>query len=128
MRAVASRHSVGSHAHDGCLDDVFAVQQNNPVDRPHELGLAIAPAHAPRNRQALQCVLDQRGHEFGRFLTSFALAENQVHAFYGFFPIEGLDVNAALFRESAAGGGDVALVVVGDRHRRPLDDPFLAGL
>ena len=46
-------------------------------------------------------------------------------AFVGFFAIEGFNVNTALLCERAPSSGDVALVVIGDRHWRPFHDKLL---
>jgi hypothetical protein len=43
------------------IDDLAAVEHQQPVRRAHELGFAGAPAHPPRDRQRLERRLHDPG-------------------------------------------------------------------
>ena len=65
MEAMAARHAPGGDAEDLARHDRVAVQHDDPVHGPHELGLAVAPAHAPRDRERVERRLDDARQELG---------------------------------------------------------------
>ena len=65
MEAVAARHAAGREAENLARHDLVAVQHHDPVHGPHELGVAGAPAHAPRDRQLVERRLHDAGQQCG---------------------------------------------------------------
>ncbi len=71
--AMAVTNAARVDAEQGAGHDFIAQQHDHPVDRPHELHLERAPAHAPRNRQRIECRLHQAWqqlHGSGTFFDS----------------------------------------------------------
>ena len=55
---MAARLPAGRDAEDGSSDCAFSMQQHDPMDRPHELRIARAPAHDLGDRQRLHRFID----------------------------------------------------------------------
>ena len=58
MKAVAAGVAPGPDPEDGGLDDLGSEEQHDPVNRPHELRVAVSPAHATGDRKLGERRLD----------------------------------------------------------------------
>lgn len=63
MEAVAARHAARRKAERLALDDLVAVQHDQPVRGAHEREVAVAPAHRLWYRQPLQCFDQDLGQQ-----------------------------------------------------------------
>ena len=58
VEAVAAGLAPGPHPEDGGLDDLGSEEQHEPVNRPHELRVAVSPPHATRDGKLVEGGLD----------------------------------------------------------------------
>ena len=63
MKAVAAGVAPRSDPEDSGLDDLGSEEQHDPVNRPHELRVAVSPAHATGDRKLGECRLDHVRNE-----------------------------------------------------------------
>ena len=63
VETVAAGLAPGPHPEDGGLDDLGAEEQHEPVNRPHELRVAVSPAHAARDGKLVEGRLDHPRNE-----------------------------------------------------------------
>ena len=118
VEAMAARHAPGGDAEDLARHDGVAVQHDDPVHGPHELSLAVAPAHAPRDRQRVERRLDDARQELGG-----GLARPRGPAEQELAPVvadarELVDLDAAGLGEGARGARRLAGGIEGGGHRR----------
>ena len=66
METVTMGLFAGLRIEQGAGNHLVTEHEHQPVDRAHELGLGIAPAHAFRDRQPVQRVLGDPGQQFDR--------------------------------------------------------------
>ena len=74
---VSPAEAAGGYAEDAGRHRFGAEQQQHPVHRAHEFHIRVAPAHALRNRQRLQCLLDQFRNHCGSRSAGFGRAPGQ---------------------------------------------------
>ena len=65
VKTMPEGHIAGGRVQQRALDDIAAVQKQQPVHRAHELGIGAAPAHALRDRQAIQRLHGDLRQQFG---------------------------------------------------------------
>ena len=128
MKAVSMRQSVGGHAHDRTTDNIFAMQQDQPVHGPYELGVAISPAHAPWYRKRLQSGLNQPGNQIFGGLALLHGLKTESLALVACDSLEFFGLCAALLRKGLAGLRNLSFAVIRNRHGRALDNKFLIRL
>ena len=120
MEAMPARFAPGANAHDLAVNDVLAVQQDDPVNGTHELGLTRAPAHPARDRQRCQGALDHFRQEFRRAAALLGRVEDEPLALVRCGALEILDGDPALGRERRRRRRRVAAVVERDADGRSL--------
>ena len=118
VEAMPARHAPGGDAEDLARHDGVAVQHDDPVHGPHELGLAVAPAHASRDRKRIERRLDDAGQELGG-----GLARPRGPAEQGLAPVvadarELLDLDATGLGEGACGARRLARGIESGGYRR----------
>ena len=63
VETVAAGLAPGPHPENGGLDDLGSEEQHEPVNRPHELRVAVSPPHAARDGQLFEGGLDHPRNE-----------------------------------------------------------------
>ena len=63
VEAVAAGLAPGLDPEDGGLDDLGSEEQHEPVNRPHELRVAVSPPHAARDGKVVEGGLDHPRNE-----------------------------------------------------------------
>ena len=114
QEAVAARRAPRADAAELDLDDVAAVQADEPADRACEAQLLAAPAHVLREREALDEAVDDLGqHLRGRSRIGVDLGEHEPVAAH-----ERARRHVVPPREARAGGRRLAVGPEGHRLRR----------
>ena len=98
------------------------------MHRPHEFGVAGAPAHAARNRQRGQRALDKLRQQLGRRLAALSCFEGEPFAFVGCGSLEVGNAYTTLFCESDGSRRCVTVFIERDADRRSLELGLLFGL
>ena len=119
MKTVAVAEVAGRKTKTLEADHLRAVQRQQPVHRAHELAvLAIAPAHAPVDRQRLERRVEQARQGRGQRLAGLGVAMHQPGALVGFERRERAHLDAAGLREAEQGARRLAVGVEGGLQRR----------
>ncbi len=82
------------------IHDLAIDHQHEPFDRAHEFVAALAPAHAPRNRQARERVDNQTGKQVGQALAGPGRVKVKPASLVGLAPFELVDFDPAGRREA----------------------------
>ena len=118
MKTVAPRLPAGRNTQHLSVNDVVAMQHDNPVHRPHKLNLVSAPAHAAGNRQSLERIVDEARQQCAGGLPLLNAFMNEPGALVGFPSIEFGDVDTALLCERQCRRCRIALIVEGNVNGR----------
>ena len=130
VKAVTARYASCVKPEDFGGNEFLAVQQHDPVHRPHEFCSMCAPAHALRDRQSGDRLHDDAGEHGSRCRARFRAAKCEPLALVGREPRERRDLDAAALGEGACRLRRLAAGVKGvcDGRSAPLDAAIRAAL
>ena len=117
VEAMAARLPARRDPHQHGGNDLVAEQQNEPVHRPHEFIVAIAPAHPLGDRQSGEGGFDQTGDEIGGRRTRFGADVDQPDALIGFLALQFGDRDTAGPGKAFGGLGRVTGRIEGGAQR-----------
>ena len=127
VEAVAAGLAAGSDPEDGGLDDLGPEEEDDPVDRAHELRVARAPAHAPRDGQRGEGRLDDPRDELRGGAGRLLGAVHEPRPLRGLEPAEVAHLHPAGAGEPEGGPGRLAGIVERPAKGRPPAFPGPAG-
>ena len=119
MKAVAAGVAPGPDPEDGGLDDLGSEEQHDPVNRPHELRVAVSPAHATGDRKLGERRLDHVRDEVRGGARRLLDPVHEPGPLGGLEPVEIAGVHPAGAGEAEGGPGRLPVAVERGREGRP---------